>query len=204
MPSQKRQPELRIASLAEISERALPSLDTVTAVIHQTVRRHAIEQFEAWVKKIVPVAARFPGHRGVSIIRPTQGGLKYTVAIHFDSIAHAQDWFLSSARRQLMEEVAPLLESKEEVETRQGLEFWFRPDVGQLPPKRYKQFLVTLSVILPLTLAVPELIHRLFSNAPKLANYWSEHFLSAAVVVALMVYVIMPRYTRWLSRWLYN
>ena len=204
MPADHCQPELRTATLAEIAHRAPANAETITAVIQQSVRPDAAEAYEVWLKKVVPIASRFPGHRGVNVIRPVPGGLKYTIAIHFDSIEHAQDWFMSDARHQLIEEVMPLLAAEETVETRSGLEFWFHPHSGQPPAKRYKQFLVTLSVIYPLTMLVPSGIHWLLGSLPVFSNYWVAHFLAAATVVALMVYVIMPRYTRSLAKWLYK
>jgi uncharacterized protein len=51
---------------------------------------------------------------------------------------------------------------------------------------------------------VPLLLHPLFVWAPPLALSGISHLLIAAIVVALMVYVIMPHYTRLMSRWLYE
>lgn len=204
MPADLRRPELRTATLAEISAREPANAETVTAVIQQVIRPDAAVAYEGWLQKVVPIAARFPGHRGVNVIRPVAGGLNYTIAIHFDSIEHAQDWFMSAARRQLIDEVMPLLDAEETIETRSGLEFWFHPHPGQPPAKRYKQFLVTLSVIYPLTMIVPFGFNWLFGSSHGLSNFWVEHLFAAATVVALMVYVIMPRYTRWLARWLYK
>lgn len=204
MSADPRQPELRGASLADITGRPLPGAETVTAVIEHAVRQASVDRYEDWLRKVVPIAARFPGHRGVNVIRPAAGGLQYTITIHFDSLAHAQDWFQSDVRGQLVQEVAPLLQADEKVQTRSGLEFWFHPGPGQPPAKRYKQFLVTLSVIYPLTMVVPALLQRLAAWLPWLGNDWLAHLATAAIVVSLMVYVIMPRYTRLVSRWLYR
>ncbi|SFP60761.1 hypothetical protein SAMN05216567_107255 [Variovorax sp. OK605] len=204
MTADNRQPGLRNATLDEIAGRAVPGAETVTAVIQQTVRRESVAAYEQWLKKVVPIASRFPGHRGVNVIHPAAGGLQYTVTIRFDSLAHAQDWFSSEARRQLVEEVAPLLDADEKVETRSGLEFWFHPPAGQPPAKRYKQFLLTVSVIYPLTILVPALLHRLLAPVPVVSTYWLEHLVASVAIVGLMVYVIMPRYTRLMARWLYK
>jgi len=204
MTTDDRQPALRTATLDEIAGRATPGAETVTAVIQQTVRRERVADYERWLKKVVPIASRFPGHRGVNVIHPAAGGLQYTITIRFDSLAHAQDWFDSDARRQLVEEAQPLLELEEKVETRSGLEFWFHPPAGQPPAKRYKQFLLTLSVIYPLTMLVPAVLHRLLEPVPVLSLYGVEHMLASATVVGLMVYLIMPRYTRLMARWLYK
>lgn len=204
MTTDDRHPELRTATLDEIAGRAVPGAETVTAVIQQTVRRESVAAYEQWLKKVVPIAARFPGHRGVNVIHPAAGGLQYTITIRFDSLAHAQDWFASGARKQLVDEVAPLLDADEKVETRSGLEFWFQPAPGQPPARRYKQFLLTLSVIYPLTMLVPAVVHRVLAPVPVLSGYWLEHLVASAAIVGLMVYLVMPRYTRLMARWLYK
>lgn len=72
------------------------------------------------------------------------------------------------------------------------------------PAKRYKQFLITLSVIYPLTMLVPWAYQWLLGSIPGFANYWVAHLIAAATVVGLMAYLIMPRYTRLLAKWLYT
>ncbi len=151
----QRDPLLRSASLADVSARSLPRPESVTAVIQHHVRAESVAAYEQWLKRIVPIAQRFPGHRGVHVMRPAQGASLYTVTIRFDSLAHAEDWFQSSARQALLGEVVPFLSRDEQRQTVTGLEFWFRPEPGLKPAKRYKQFLLTLSVIFPLTMAVP-------------------------------------------------
>lgn len=203
MATEDREPELRTATLDEIVKREPPRPDTVTAVIRQIVKPDATAQYEQWLRRVMPVAARFPGHRGVNVIHPGAGTRQYTIIIRFDSLAHAQDWFGSDARRQLVDGAASFLDEDESVETRTGLEFWFHPPAGQKPAKRYKQFLLTLSVIYPLTMLVPAALCSLFDRVTPMQNHFVEHFIASAAIVGLMVYVIMPRYTRLMSRWLY-
>ena len=176
----------------------------MTSVIQHQVKPEGVAPYEQWLTRIMPVAARFPGHRGVNVIPPAAGNATYTITIRFDSLAHAEDWFRSQARRQLMEEAAPFLAGDEKVDTVTGLEFWFRPPPGQKPAKRYKQFLLTLSVIYPLTLVVPPLVRRLLDPLPLLHNPYVEHLVASAVVVGLLTYVVMPRYTRLMAKWLYR
>ncbi|WP_257386741.1 antibiotic biosynthesis monooxygenase [Tahibacter caeni] len=199
-----REPSLRDASLADVSARGFPRPDSVTAVIRHRVRADALADYERWLERIVPVAQRFPGHRGVDVIRPVAGSSLYTVTIRFDSLAHADDWFQSSARQTLLAELLPLLSQEEQRETVTGLEFWFRPEPGQKPARRYKQFLLTLAVIYPLTLLVPMPIRWLARRWTWLDHTLLIHLLVAAVIVGLMTYVLMPRLTRWLAKWLYG
>src|SRR5436190_17153519 len=100
--------DLRSALPAEIQSRELPRADIVTSVIEHDVKPGAEVAYEAWIKRISPIAERFPGHRGISIVGPSGGAAKYTLVLRFDTLQHAQDWFQSAARRALMAEVQPL------------------------------------------------------------------------------------------------
>jgi antibiotic biosynthesis monooxygenase (ABM) superfamily enzyme len=160
--------------------------------------------YEAWLKRIVPMAKRFPGHRGVHVIRPGGSSGVYTITLRFDSLLHAEDWFQSDARHELLEEAAPLLLNPESRRTVTGLEFWFDAPSGVKPARRYKQFLLTLLAIFPLTMAVPAFVAWSAGVVPVLQNYVVAHFTAAVIVVALMAYVVMPRLTRWAATWLYR
>jgi len=101
--------------------------------------------------------------------------------------------------------VQHLLQDGDQVEIKTGLEFWFRPPGSeQKHAKPYKQFLITLSAIFPLTMMVPWMLAPLFRAAPILGTPAITHFLVAAGIVALMTYVIMPHYTRLMAAWLYR
>lgn len=201
----ERHPELRSASLSAITARELPRPEMVTLVIQHPLKPGMQPRYEHWLARIIPVAARFPGHRGVNVIRPMSGNDDYTVTLRFDSLKHAEDWFLSDARRQLIAEVQPLLAGAESLETVTGLEFWFAPVAAA--PKRarpYKQFLITLSVIYPLTLLVPWLLQPGLSQLPVLGQPLVAHLVVVAIVVGLITYVVMPRYVRLVAGWLYR
>ena len=160
---------------------------------------------EQWLARIIPIAARFPGHRGVSVIRPAPAAGDYTVTLRFDDVTHAEDWLASDARRELVADVAPALTRAEALDTVTGLEFWFQPvPVPQRRARPYKQFLTTLSVIYPLTLLVPCLLRPLLGYAPALEHVLVEHLIVAAIIVGLMTYVAMPRYVRLVDDWLYR
>jgi antibiotic biosynthesis monooxygenase (ABM) superfamily enzyme len=141
----------------------------------------------------------------MNVIRPHTGSRTYTVVLHFDALEHLEQWLSSEVWKRLILEVQHLLQDGDQVEIKTGLEFWFRsPDSEQKRAKAYKQFLITLSVIFPLTMLVPWLLTPLFRTAPILEVSAIAHFLVAAVIVALMTYVIMPYYTRLMAAWLYR
>lgn len=177
--------------------------EQVVAIIQHEVRPDAILRYERWLERIMPVAAEFKGHCGVHVVRPSERGpRRYSVAVRFDSLAHAQTWFSSEARRQLMEEAAGLLVRGETVSTLPGLDIWFGLPTGRRPPARWKLFLLTVAAIYPLTLLVPWALQPAQSMVMALREPWLYHLAVAVAMVALMTWVVMPCMTRWLARWL--
>lgn len=178
----------------------------VTLVIQHHLIAGAEPQYEAWLKDIIPAALGFTGHLGVNVIRPAAGSEVYTVVLRFDTHEHVRDWIESDTRQRLIERVQPLLAKSEQVEIKTGLEYWFTPPPGsaQQKAKPFKQFLVTLSAIFPLTVVVPWLLEPLFQAVPVLALPLVANFCVAVIIVFLMIYVIMPRYTRLIARWLFS
>jgi antibiotic biosynthesis monooxygenase (ABM) superfamily enzyme len=177
----------------------------VTSVIHHNVRLGMEGRYETWLKEITPIAQRFQGHRGVNVIRPPKGSRAYTIVLHFATLGSLERWLSSETRKQLIDRVEPLLERGDQVEIKTGLEFWFTPpDSEQKRAKPYKQFLLTLSVIFPLTIIVPWVLRPLFHVVPVLGVPGISNLIVAAVIVGLMTYVVMPRYTRLVAAWLYR
>jgi antibiotic biosynthesis monooxygenase (ABM) superfamily enzyme len=177
----------------------------VTSVIEHAVRPGAEAKYEAWLGKITPIAKRFPGHRGIEFIRPPGGSGSYSILLRFDTLENLQDWLRSDTRRELLEEAEQFFERGEKIDIKTGLEFWFTPPPpAQKHPAPYKQFLVTLSVVFPLTLVVPWALRPLFDAMPALGLPGISNLLISSVIVGLMTYVIMPHYTRLIAKWLYD
>jgi len=176
----------------------------VTTVIHQRPQPGAVSRYEDWLKEIVPTAQQFTGHQGVNVIRPHGASAAYTIVLHFDTMANLQRWLTSDVRARLIDKIQPFLLSEENIDIKTGFEFWFTPPPGGKPAKPYKQFLITLSAIFPLTIVIPWLLQPVFAWLPVLALPGLRQIVIAAVIVAIMVYAVMPRYTRLVSRWLYG
>jgi antibiotic biosynthesis monooxygenase (ABM) superfamily enzyme len=181
-----------------------PIPDMVTIVIRHQVRSGAQAGYEQWLKRIIPAAGRSPGHRGVNVITPSDGLGGYTVTLRFDTLEQAQHWLASPVRSELVREVLPLLERSEEIDTVTGMEFWFTPLSAPKRARPYKQFLLTLSVIYPLTLVLPWMLAPLVERVPALQHQALGKLLVAALIVWLMTYVVMPRYTRLVHKWLFR
>lgn len=177
-----------------------------TVVITHRVRDGGVDGYEAWLARIFPACKAYPGHLDWHIVRPVAGlTATYTVIIRFDTREHLEAWMQSADRKRLIEEVQPLLAREDDFFIRSGLDFWFTPDGARAKvPVRWKQFLATWSAIFPLAWGVPLLV------APAwrwigLPGWRALTTLAVTgVIVALMTYVVMPRYTKLLKRWLFE
>lgn len=176
-----------------------------TLVVYHYVDPKHHQQYEQWLSKIIQEAAKFEGHSGVNIIRPAAGRKRYSIAVSFTSETNAQRWQDSTVRNILLEEARPFMVSDEEVAISTGIENWFTAEAPEInAPKRWKQWLVTTLVIWVLTMLVPPLLIPIFSAVPELALFGVSHFITAAIIVGLVIYVVMPRIAKLLGEWLHR
>ena len=180
--------------------------DGATVVITHRIRSDKHEEYERWLEEIAPLCKASPGNLDWHIVRPVSDVTDtYTVIIRFDTTAHLEDWMQSADRKRLINQAQPLFAGADDFFISSGLDFWFTPSGARAKlPVRWKQYLLTWSAIYPLALAVP------FAVAPALrlvgvpASLPITTLAVTAVVVFLMVYVVMPRYTRLVQRWLFT
>ena len=179
--------------------------DSVTLVIHQRVRADAVTHYEQWLRVISATAAEYPGHRGVHVIRPPAGSNEYAILLRFATLADAERWTKSADRQRLLAEITDAFELEDRFRIEPGIDFLFAPPTpAQKRPSAWKQWLITTSVIWPLTMFVPPIFHPLFVAVPLLEHWGIRQGIIASAIVALVVFVIMPRYVRAVSGWLYR
>lgn len=177
-----------------------------TAVITHRVREGVHAQYEAWLGVIGPACRAAPGHIDWQIIRPIPGlTASYTIVVRFDTEAHLRQWMESDARHGFIEQVRPLLVEGDHYSIHGGLDFWFMPQ-GALAkaPRRWRQFLVTWSAIFPLVFAVPLVVGPVLRAVGLPPHRAIDTLFGTATVVLLMVYVVMPRYTKLVRGWLFR
>ena len=185
---------------------AVETDENATVVITHHVRATHESDYENWLQEIVPVASSQPGHLGAMIIRPVPGASStYTVVIRFDTREHLVAWMSSKERARLIEKVQPCIVEEDRYQVQSGLDFWFTPE-GVKPkiPKKWKQSLVTWSAIYPLVLGVTLLVSALYRSLGIPTHYYLNTLLVTGIVVLLMVYIVMPRYTKLIHHWLYD
>lgn len=176
-----------------------------TVVITHRVRCDKHADYERWLDQIGPLCRASPGHLDWHIVRPIPGLTEtYTVIIRFDTTEHLKSWMESNERERLIEKAKPLFVGADDFYISSGLDFWFTPAGAKAKvPVRWKQFLITWSAIYPLALGVPYVVSPALRLVGIPSNPPIATFAVSAVVVFLMVYVVMPRYTRLVQRWLF-
>ena len=183
---------------------ATAPFSNVTLAIQHVVKPEAVERYEAWLKEITVKAAGYPGHQGVHVIRPAPGSTTYAIAIRFATAEAAMNWTTSADRRAFVERIADALEGAEHLDIQPGIEFWFTPPGGQRKARPWKQWLITTSVIWPLSMLIPLAYRPLFGLVPALGQFGVSHLLVASTIVALVTWAVMPRYVKLVSAWLFR
>lgn len=145
----------------------------------------------------------------MQVVRPTAGGVDYTIIVDFATHDDATRWHQSAERTRQIEAVQPHLEVVEQVNIGAGIDYWFQPEPAasgepSIKPPAWKQWMITTSVIWPLTMVVPWAFEPLFKAFPALVAYGVKHGILASVIVAIVVWMIMPRYTRLVHNWLFR
>lgn len=190
----------------QIATQQIDTEQTATVVISHHVKDNFKNNYEAWLNEIIPVSKSYPGHLGVSIVHPVPGAtVTYTVIIRFDTRKNLLTWMESDDRKKLIEKVKPYLVEDDKFFVRSGLDFWFTPEEAKAKlPTKWKQFLVTWSAIFPLVLAMSALIDWLITSVSITVNHPLKVLSLTFLVVLMMVYVVMPRYTRLVHKWLFS
>lgn len=176
---------------------------SIALIITHTIKSGEESHYETWLADIQRAVSTWPGYLSREIFRPAHGSRKYTSILRFDSLDRLNAWAESETRRSFVEQASHLLESGDQVEVRTGVDFWFTPE-GAKPPKRWKQFLLTLTAVYPLSLLIPRLLRLLIELVPPLGYEPVRALLMAITLTGLLTFLIMPRYTRLMKHWLYD
>jgi hypothetical protein len=173
----------------------------VTTTVTRRVKPGHEAAYEEFLEGIIAAASRFPGHLGVELFRPAGPGAEYRIVYRFDSAAHLQAWLDSDEHAGWLERAEPHAAGPMRTQFLTGLESWFTlpADTGPPPPPPYKMALLTWITIFPLITAIVASTGPLLEGLPLAARLG----ITTALTVPLMTWVVMPRVTRLLRRWLY-
>lgn len=178
--------------------------DATALVIEHKVRAGAEKQYEKWLAEILELTRKSPGYLGREIFPPAVPNEPYIVIVRFQTERDLHIWLDSPERKAAIERMSGEFEEGDKTEVKAGIDVWFTPRNAPRKPRPYKQFLVSLGAIYPLTLIVPRLLKPVFENFPVLKNPFLSGLIVTAIIVGLVTYLVMPRLTKWLHNWLFT
>lgn len=176
---------------------------SVAFIITHTIKAGYEAEYEVWVSEIFHAVSAYPGYLGREVFRPVFGKREYTSIVRFDSPDNLDAWIDSDTRKSFIDRAAHMLERGDVHEIRTGIDFWFTPPHTK-PPKPWKQFLLTVSAVYPLTILIPFVLSPLFERMPLTQNHYVRGLCVAIALTGSLTFFVMPRYTRLMSRWLYE
>ncbi|MEI6209872.1 MAG: antibiotic biosynthesis monooxygenase [Desulfuromonadales bacterium] len=156
-------------------------------------------EFEEWHRGISASATAFPGHLGVSVMRPGNSSGEYVVIFKFDTYEHLASWQESEVRRKWLQKAIQFKSEETRYQTGYGIEFWFTSPREPVPPPRWKMAVVTMLAIYP----VVNLMNIVLKPVIGGLSPWVGGLIATPVTILLMTYMVMPGMTRLLSRWLF-
>ncbi len=180
------------------------SYQPVTILITRSPHKSNQKEFEQALSKTIDAALEFPGHLGVTVLKPQRGESNdYRIIVKFASEADYQRWCRSNEAARWFEILNRLEEKPPNLEIMTGLETWFAVNSStsrpMIPPPRYKMAIVTWIAIFVLIVIINLVMGSFLASLPMLLR----SFLLTVVLVGLMTYVVMPQMNRLFSWWLY-
>jgi uncharacterized protein len=174
----------------------------VTTTVTRRVKPGHEAAYEAFLAGISGAARVFPGYLGVEVFRPAPGrGGEYRIVYRFDSLTHLHAWLDSAEHAAWLARAEPHVAGPMRTQVLTGLEGWFTlpTQPGLPPPPPYKMAVLTWVTIFPLITLVVVATAPLLGSLPLVLRL----AVTTGVTVPLMTWVVMPRMTRLLRRWLY-
>jgi len=183
------------------SKRVLPESDTPWSLMIISVGKSGEEtQYQQWLERTASTAIDATGFLGTRVFQPYAGAREYIRQICFDSKGHLETWAHSAgteiagkAHEQFIEycDIQPI-ETVADANS--------QPSVRRR--KQWKQFLLTVGAVYPLTLIISMLISALSHSVPVVSAFLLKSFISASFIVVFLMFVVFPIFNRWFNKWL--
>lgn len=181
----------------------LNSHQSVTVLITRRPRKNSQIEFEQALSNTIDSGLEFPGHLGVTVLKPQEDNNDYQIIVKFASRADYQRWCHSNETAHCFKILNRLEERPPNLEIMTGIETWFAVNNPMsrsiIPPPRYKTAIVTWIAIFALIVIINLLFGSFLASLPMLLR----SLLLTVGLVSLMTYIVMPRMTRLFSWWLY-
>jgi len=175
--------------------------ETVTVVVTRKVKQGRESQYEDWLRRFLNESKSMKGYIGSTIQKPPPGSTEYTSIFRFDTVDNLRKFEESELRSRYLREVVDYVEADAVWKKYSGLEFWFSPPKGAtIPqPSRFRMALVMIAVVFGLVVSIGQVVGMVAAEVPP----YIRLFVTISIEIFLMTYILMPRITSLLSRWIY-
>ena len=172
--------EARVVS----SYRLIPGTDARHVMVHKRMR-DALDQF--------------PGFRSREILDAVPGVQDETVVIlTFDSPENLRRWLDSDDRQRVLEDLDAITVGSLTTNVVGGFAGWFPGRSDSTEPPKWKQALVILAALFPVSLTVAMLRSWLFPELPLVPTVLASNVIG----IAILTWLLMPTLTHALRDWL--
>ena len=175
--------------------------ESVTVVVTRKVNRSRESDYEDWLRRLLEEAKAMKGYLGATIQKPAPGSTEYTSVFRFDTVDNLRKFEESELRSRYLREVVDYVDADAIWKKFTGLEFWFSPPKGAIipQPSRFRMALVMIAVIFGLVLSIGQVVGMVAAEVPS----YIRLFVTISIEIFLMTYVLMPRITKLLAKWIY-
>jgi antibiotic biosynthesis monooxygenase (ABM) superfamily enzyme len=171
----------------------------VAMVFTHRVADEKVPDYLAWRRKAIAAQAHYPGYLATEFFEPHGKMDEWVDVVRYDSLKDLEHWMESKERRDLLEELDSIVESRHAHRVT-GLEGWFamnRPGETTTGPPSWKQALAVLFALYPTVMALT-FLNPLWQNRSLSVQMLFGNILS----VALLTWLVMPAVSRLLGFWL--
>jgi uncharacterized protein len=170
----------------------------VTAVVSSRVKPGHMDDYRAVHAEIGGVMRSTEGFLRSELFEAVDGIQGDTVVVFsFDSRAHLDAWLHSGTRQALIARFDPLIEGPRHLNVVGGFAGWFT-NVDTPSVKRWKQTVAVLCGLFPTTLAITVVRSRIAPHLPLIPAVFAGNVVGSIA----MSYLVMPKVTQALSKWL--
>lgn len=177
----------------------------VTIVVSRRVKKGCETKFEKQSTAMSAAAKSFNGYLGGTLFRPASSeDPEYRIVFKFATPEDLKKWQDSDIRQAHLESFEDLLEEPAKTEVLSGMVTWFTlPSSSSSspvkPPAKHKMTFVSWLALYPSVTLIFLFFGELLAQVPLLLRT----MIITGVLMPLMTYILMPRFTRWFAFWLY-
>jgi uncharacterized protein len=170
----------------------------VTAVVSSRVKPGYMDDYRAVHAEIGAVMRSTEGFLRSELFEAVDGIQGDTVVVFsFDSRAHLDAWLHSGTRQALIARFDPLIEGPRHLNIVGGFAGWFT-NVEATSVKRWKQTVAVLCGLFPTSVVISIVRNRVAPQLPLIPAIFAGNVVGSIA----MSYLVMPKVTQVLSKWL--